>query len=197
MSAAGNASASDTSHSTNHVQPRPFGTIKSFDAGRNRDGGCIRAINLASGIRLDGNHQPDDLAQAATVRFKQYGFQAHEQRKSMFGARQCQQYRAFPASMMAVLFDRAEQCQPTLASGVASSASRAAISSPASQARSQAAHPLERAFSKSSFFVQQKTNRPVAQHVMPKGNRRSLDVFPQTIESQQLRDGRWNRAHQS
>jgi len=40
--------------------------------------------------------------------------------------------------------------------------------------------------------VEQKTDRPVAQHVVPKGDRRAFDFFPKTVEPQQFRHG-WRR----
>ena len=38
--------------------------------------------------------------------------------------------------------------------------------------------------------MQQKTDRPITQHVMPKCNGRSLNVFSQAIEAQKFRDCR-------
>ena len=71
ISALGNDFASATSHSTSHAQPNPFGTIKSAAPDGSVTEGCTRAITLTSGSELDGNHEPDDLAKAASIGFQQ------------------------------------------------------------------------------------------------------------------------------
>src|SRR5262245_19414755 len=91
--------------------------------------------------------------------------------------------------MATVTFDRGEENQPTRPGGVAFD------SEPGRGLKASGQAWRKRLVQRKSVqqlraFVEEKADRPVAQHVVPEGNRRTLDVFPQTIESQQLRHGR-------
>ena len=91
--------------------------------------------------------------------------------------------------MTTVPFDRGEQNRPARPSAVAFNCEpRRYLKSAGQAGRKRLVH--RESVQELFVFVEQKADRPVAEYVVPEGNRRALGVFPQTIEPQQLRYGR-------